>query len=118
MRKAIGLIFLILMIGGCNQTLNQTYNVVDVTKPEIIIIAKQRSQGGIHSLRIAGVGQITGNATISLFLNGKPYKVEHLSESVDFYWGGDWYSDSAEIKYEPTSVKSGKLKINYQFYDI
>jgi len=95
----------------------QEYRVADVTKPETITLTKESGQGNIHSFSITGSGQIDGNATITIFLNGKPYKIEQLSDRVHFHWGGDWYSDSAEIKYEPLSVKVGSLVLKYRFSD-
>ena len=102
---------------GCG-TSKQKYGVADVTKPETISLAKQSGQGNIHSFSITGSGQIEGNAIIKVLLDGKPYKDEQLSGVVDFHWSGDWYSDSAEIKYEPLSVKTGSLALTYRFNDL
>ena len=51
-------------------------------------------------------------------LKGKEYKTANLSGMVNFDWGGDWYSDSAEIIYHPINVKGGKISINYCFFDL
>jgi hypothetical protein len=56
-----------------------------------------------------------GEAQLSLMLNGKPYKTEKLNDNVNYKWGGDWYADSMELKYEPQVVNSGKIKIEYSF---
>ena len=97
---------------GCG---NRTHDVPDVTKPVTIILKKDPGQGPIHSLSVIGSGKIAGNAEIILILNGGPYKTESLTGSVNFRWGGDWYSDQAEIRYTPTSVTSGNLKLKYKF---
>ena len=111
-------IFLLLTLGtflaGCGQR-NQGYKITDVTKPETIILKKLKSQDRIHYLTIVGTGNIEGAGEITLMLNGKPYKTESLSGAVQFNWAGDWYSDSAKIEYKPTSVKSGKLNLQYHF---
>ena len=61
----------------------------------------------IHSLSVTGSGEINGNVKITLILNGEAYK----TDSVTFHWGGDWYSDQAEIQYAPKSVTGGSLKL-------
>lgn len=96
----------------------QTYKVSDVTEPETIIVHKKKTQGNVHGITILGKGNLEGEATISLILNGAPYKKEYLSGNVDFKWGGDWYSDSAEIRYTPIEVTSGSLKLKCQFADL
>jgi len=50
-----------------------------------------------------------------LLLHGEPYKVAKLSGKVDFEWGGDWYAETAEIRYEPEDVRSGKVVLYYRF---
>ncbi len=67
---------------------------------------------------VRGSGNLTGNAELVLMLNNKPYKTEHLNGKIDFSWGGDWYSDSMEIRYQPGKVETGNLKLEYSFYDL
>ena len=50
-------------------------------------------------------------------LDGSPYKSEDITEKVSFHWGGDWYADTAEIRYDPVSVRDGELNISFKFYD-
>lgn len=42
-------------------------------------------------------------------------ETELMEGKVDFTWYGDWFSDTAEIKYEPIQVKDGELVIDYLF---
>jgi len=91
--------------------------LADVIKSETIVLKKSAGQGAIHSLSVIGSGELHGDAEIILILNGGPYKTEKLSGKVDFRWGGDWYSDEAEIRYTPTSVTGGSLKLKYDFSD-
>lgn len=96
----------------------RTHNVSDITKSETIVLKKNPGQGPVYSLTVKGVGRIDGQAEILLILNTGPYKTEKLSGSVNFRWGGDWYSDTAEIRYAPSSVTGGVLRIKYKFNDL
>ena len=89
--------------------------VGDVRHAETLVLGKGSSAGHTYALSIRGSGQIDGHATISLLLDGKPYKVEKLSGAVDFKWGGEWYADTAEVRYEPDGVRSGDVVLRYNF---
>ena len=91
--------------------------MADVTKPETIVLKKKPGQGDIHYLTITASGEVKGTAEISLIENGKAYRKETLSGPVRFEWKNDWYSDSAEIRYEPKSVTGGKVRLDYKFKD-
>ncbi len=97
---------------------SRQYEIKDATRSEIVILEKELEQGNVHAITISGKGQISGKATLILILNEKPYKTAYLSGKVNFQWGGDWYSDTAEIRYHPISVDSGQLQITYRFKDI
>ena len=105
---------MVMLVAGCGIG-GRTHDVADVTKPETIVLKKNAGQGAIHSFSVIGSGEMRGNAEITIILNGGPYKTEKLSGKVDFRWGGDWYSDQAEIRYTPTSVTGGSLKLKYEF---
>ncbi len=102
---------------GCGVS-SQSYTISDVTKPEIITIHKRKSQGNIYGIKIVGKGYIDGEAVIHLILNGKEYQTKNLSGNITFQWGGDWYSDSAEIRYAPVNVKNGNIVLRYNFRDL
>jgi len=104
-------------VSGCGSG-TRTVDVKDVTKSETITLKKDQGQGAIYSITVKGEGKIDGNAEIALILNGGPYKTERLSGPVDFRWGGDWYSDRAEIIYTPISTTGGSLWLSYKFNDI
>jgi hypothetical protein len=116
MKKILLLVFLAGVV-GCSQN-KQTLSIADVTKSKTIVLNKLSNQGNIHGISIVGNGHLDGSAEIFLILNGKSYKVETLSGDVNFKWGGDWYSDSATVEYKPSSVKSGHLKLQYDFKDV
>jgi hypothetical protein len=105
------------IVSGCG-IFSRTYSLADVTRAQTIILKKAPGQGSIHSLRVIGDGELKGSATIVLMLNGKPENKETLSGPVHFEWGMDWYSDEVEIRYTPTSVKSGHLNLRYKFDDV
>lgn len=114
MNKLI-LITLAMFIFGCLPS--QKTRFAAVTKPGIITLNKRPGQKHIYAISIHCSGRIDGKAKLSLMLNGKPYKTEEISDKVKFSWGGDWYSDSAEIRYEPVNVSSGELIFSYKFVD-
>jgi hypothetical protein len=91
--------------------------VNDVRKPETLVLRK--SGGGTHvfALTVRGAGEITGKATVSLVLNGTPYKTEQLSGKVEFEWRGDWYSNTTEVRYEPVDVRGGNIVLKYKFHE-
>lgn len=117
MKKIFVAITSVLLLTGCGINM-QTYQIPDVTKAETITLSKNNGQRNIHGITIIAKGNIDGKATISLILNDGPYKTEKLSGNIDFKWGGDWYSDSIEIRYEPIFLISGSLKLKYRFEDI
>jgi hypothetical protein len=80
------------------------------------VVGEKTGKRYTHGITIRGIGQIDGEGIISLLLNGEPYKVAKLSGKIDFQWGGDWYSETATIRYEPTIVRSGKLVLRYRFH--
>ena len=93
-------------------------SVTDVTKVETITLKKTLIQGSPWFLQINFSGEIQGTAEISL-MHGpdKPYRTMKLSGPVNFEWGSEWYSDTADIRYEPKSVTGGKLRLEYWFTD-
>ena len=117
MKKYLFLLITVFFTYSCFSG-SQSHEIKDVTKPEVVILKKESKQGNIYAITISGTGQISGEANIILILNGKPYKTANLSGKVNFQWGGDWYSDTAEIRYHPSSVVSGQVQITYRFKDI
>ena len=35
-----------------------------------------------------------------------------------FEWGGDWYAETATVRYEPAGVRSGKVVLHYRFHKL
>jgi hypothetical protein len=124
MRKlfAVGAVFLVtslvVTIGFFCASYRAMPNVVvdDARKAEVLILGAKSGNPYTHGVSIRGSGDIDGEATMSLMLNGEPYKVTKLRGRIDFEWGGDWYAETAEIRYEPVKVRSGKVVLHYRFY--
>lgn len=108
--------------GFADNIFHQTAVILDVSKPQTIVLRKRFYQGSIDMMRVHCSGFLEGKAKIQRILyNGDicegPYNEENLNGKVSFSWGGDWYSDTAEIRYIPDSVTAGKLTLTYSFYD-
>lgn len=97
---------------------DQRIDIADVTKSQVLILQKKPDQGNIVSMNIHCSGKLEGAAQLVLMLNGAPYKDEFMKGKVNFTWGGDWYSDSIELRYQPSSITSGQLIIDYSFYTL
>lgn len=123
---------LLLALGwlGTTDVKTPSVTVRDVRQPETLLLGTKSvahssyalSSNGqcirthsTYGINIKGSGDIDGQATISLLLNGAPYKVARVSGKVDFEWGGDWYAETAEIRYEPVNVRSGEVIVHYRF---
>ena len=92
--------------------------MTNVKEPRTISLEHSISNSSIYALSIEGSGYIDGVATMVLILNGDSYRAERISGTVDFAWGGDWYSDLAEIRYVPIDVTSGSITLHYEFKSI
>jgi len=117
MKKLILAATILVFLSGCGMN-TQTYEISDVTKARVILLGKKKGQGYIHGISIIGEGNIEGKAVISLILHDGPYKTENLSGRINFSWGGDWYSDTVEIRYNPIAVTNGRLRLKYKFKDL
>jgi len=111
---AFGIVVLLLLCSGCTYN-DHSVRVTDVRKDEVITLKNTHNQQHVYGIEIRGTGKVDGDATITLMLKGKPYKVEKLKGPVGFKWGGDWYSDTAEIRYAPNNVNSGEIVVEYKF---
>lgn len=111
------LIAFLLTIAGCTKY-DKVIKLSDVQNTKAILLEKQYSQKNICSLNVFVAGHIDGEAVITLMLNDKPYKSNKIKDNFNFKWGGDWYSDSAIIRYDPTNVKSGDIIIKYSFGNV
>jgi hypothetical protein len=112
MRRIFLYIGLSILIVGCGFG-DRSHDIADVTKQETIVLKKDPDQGSIYSLTVRGEGKLDGEADIILILNDRSHKTIRLSGNVELFWGGDWYSNQAKVKYKPISVTKGHLKLIY-----
>src|SRR5262249_40039552 len=89
--------------------------VRDLQRPQTITLTKCADQGTILGIWMGCVGWTEGEATISWMEGDEPYRTEKVKGNVRFAWGGEWYTDVAEIRYQPATVQSGHLVIRYRF---
>jgi len=100
-----------------NYAKSQVATIDNVTKETTVLLPANKK--GVWSLSIYISGYIDGSATISVINpfghdeNESEYKIQ--GGKVSIKRGGDWYSNPCLIKYEPTNVNSGHLKIRYYF---
>ena len=87
----------------------------DVRTPHTLTLRTSHAPQRVYALDVRGSGTIDGTATIVLLLHDQPYRSERLSGRIDFKWSGDWYSDTAQIRYEPADVNGGTLTLDYGF---
>jgi hypothetical protein len=115
--KIYAVIFLSVLLATCT---NYDHKILFSNVPikQTIVLSNNSGKGNVYSIAIRTHGYINGRAQISLILNTSKYKTEQIGGNVNFNWGGDWYSDTAEILYEPHNVKSGELIIEYKFYTL
>ena len=110
-----GLLFLApyIIVGG------RTVNITDVTKEEIIILSAKGTEQNVHGIKIVVIGNIKGEATIYRYYHdGRIYKEYAIKEKVCKFMGGEYYSNTCKLKYKPSNVTSGRLRIKYKFKTI
>lgn len=82
-----------------------TKSTTQVMRPGMPILAPS---GFSMQLR----GNIDGTATLTL----PDGSIEQISGPVATDFGGEWYEATAELKYDPETVKSGQLTLEYFFF--
>lgn len=116
--RAIALTFLLVpWLASCAKY-DQSLTIAHVQAPQDLVLRKSEGQGAIYRMSLKATGHIDGNAAFTLMLNDKPYKIAHARGKVSFGWDGDWYADTAEIRYEPTDVNTGSMTLRYSFHDM
>ncbi len=90
----------------------------NVTKETtVVLLSDKDKQKSVCGIQIYILGYIDGAATIYIINEHEHYEHEYKISSgkVGIKLSGDWYSNECLIKYEPTNVNSGHLKIRYYF---
>ena len=98
---------------------SSSVNIKDINKKEVIYLRKSKHQETVYGFSVKIIGKIEGVAKVTLRQSspkGNLHRKQIINGNVDINWGGDWYTDTIVIIYEPVGVvKSGKLKIDYEF---
>lgn len=111
--KYIFLFLMTLTLISCAK--NEQKHIMQNLSESQTIVLKSPEKKSIHALKIHATGALTGEANISLMLNGKAYKTETVTGNIDFTWANDWYTDQATIRYETNNVTDGNLAFSYVF---
>jgi hypothetical protein len=119
-RRTTVVLLLPLLVVGCGNPFNTTQRLAvhDVRRAELLTLQRRGGGEHVHGLTLTGRGRIDGEASVSLRLNGTPYRTEMLSGRTAFTWTSDWYADSVEIRYEPRSVRGGHLQFQVAFHTL
>lgn len=88
-----------MLVGVSCTKYDQQTEITNLKEPQTIILHKKAYQKEIVSMALRCYGIIDGEAQLSLMLNGKRYKTETMKGNINIKWGGDWYSDSMELRY-------------------
>lgn len=120
MKKRVVIVILLLAFGAIavwelSGLSAPSERVHDVCQAETLVLGQETGDLHTYGISIHGSGYIDGDATISLLLNGQPYKVEKLSGRFNFEWRAEWYAETASVRYEPAGVRSGKVVLYYEF---
>lgn len=75
--QIIRIVFILLPLAACVDY-DRSVKVVDVRKEKVVILKNTHNSGHVYGISIRGTGNIDEEASISLYLNGEPYKTEVL----------------------------------------
>ncbi|HCT30744.1 MAG TPA: hypothetical protein DIW31_08405 [Bacteroidales bacterium] len=116
-KTAIIILFFMAIMIGCTPK-SQLLNIPDITLNKEFIIKHTDTTKNIFSIHLVFKGEIDGNALIIL-KDGVNYSKEYKLErgKVDFNIDTDWYNTKCIIGYAPQDVTSGKLVVEYKFYE-
>lgn len=75
-------------------------------------LTAQPGQTGVHRISVRIVGKIDGTAQIS----GAPLPTRRVSGSFEIKHSGDHYATNLVLHYAPVGVRSGRVRVDYEFY--
>jgi len=103
------LLFLFIAFRG-ERSQTFTVNVGDVTNKSSITLASPSK--GVSGLTLHVTGEINGQA----YVFASNWEKRELSGKVDWEIYHDWFEPTCVLQYEPVSVTSGNLRIDYTFH--
>ena len=113
----VGLSLLLLaLLTGCRDA-DPIISVTDTGQAERLSIGKTAGQGPVKQLRLQVEGQLNGTAQLVVIMEGQPFHVFTLSDSIDLTWKDRWPHDRARLAYNPGTATGGSLRIRYRFVD-
>lgn len=91
----------------------------ELNRSQTIEISKGKDQNPIHSIRLHFTGTSTQNIDLLLSSTDSTpiHSIKLKGGDIDYYYQNDWYSDGAFITLGSTENQSGKLKLEYEFFD-
>lgn len=100
--------FYIVFRGERPQTV--TIDIENVTNKSSIMLTSPSK--GVSGLTLHVTGEINGQA----YIFASNWEKKELSGKVDWGIYHDWFEPTCVLQYEPVSVTSGKLRIDYTFH--
>ena len=109
-------LLLLALLTGCRDA-DPIISVTDTGQAERLSIGKTAGQGPVKQLRLQVEGQLNGTAQFVVIMEGQPFHVFTLSDSIDLTWKDRWPHDRARLAYNPGTATGGSLRIRYRFVD-
>ena len=109
-------LLLLALLTGCRDA-DPIISVTDTGHAERLSIGKTAGQGPVKQLRLQVEGQLNGTAQLVVIMEGQPFHVFTLSDSIDLTWKDRWPHDRASLAYNPGTATGGSLRIRYRFVD-
>ncbi len=109
-------LLLLALLTGCRDA-DPIISVTDTGQAERLSIGKTAGQGPVKQLRLQVEGQLNGTAQLVVIMEGQPFHVFTLSDSIDLTWKDRWPHDRARLAYNPGTATGGSLRIRYRFVD-
>jgi len=109
-------LLLLALLTGCRDA-DPIISVTDTGQAERLSIGKTAGQGPVKQLRLQVEGQLNGTAQLVVIMEGQPFHVFTLSDSIDLSWKDRWPHDRARLAYNPGTATGGSLRIRYRFVD-
>jgi hypothetical protein len=109
-------LLLMALLTGCREA-DPIISVTDTGQAERLSIGKTAGQGPIKELRLEVEGQLNGTAQLVVIMEGQPFHVFTLTDSIDLTWKERWPHDRARLAYNPGTATGGSLRVKYRFID-
>ncbi len=116
LRQLFALTAAVLLLAGCRQP-DPIISVTDAGQAERLSIGKVAGTGTVTELRLKIEGQLNGSAQLVVLMEGQPYHVFNLADTIDLTWTDKWPHDRARLVYTPGTATGGSVRVKYRFVD-